>query len=165
MSRGSQQGQDSLGTSLHAKATWYPEDSKRDDVWGRSRTYLWAEVTWCLMKDVPRLSWDVPHGILRTPSHTSLQGCPRTILGRPSWDPPDTKSHLYTGMSKDCPGTSLMGFPRGVPAYDHPLCSGQSQTFHYVWTALGTYPTFAGNTGHPSREGQSIMFPFLLTCD
>jgi len=64
-------------------------------------------------RDVPGLSWDVPHGILRTssqpqfarmsqdcpgtshmgssghPVNPSLQGCPRTVPGRPSWDPPD----------------------------------------------------------------------------
>ena len=60
-------------------------------------------------RDVPGLSWDVPHGILRTPSHTCIQGCPRTVLGRLLWDPPDTKSHQYLGMSQDCPRMSLVG--------------------------------------------------------
>ena len=35
------------------------------------------------LRDIPGLSWDVPHGILQTPSHTSLQGHPRTVLGCP----------------------------------------------------------------------------------
>ena len=70
-------------------------------------------------RDIPGLSWDVPSGILRTPSHTSLglsQDCPgtsllglsghqvipggpRTILECPLWDPLDTKSHQSLEMS------------------------------------------------------------------
>ena len=61
-------------------------------------------------RDVPGQSWNVPHGILWAPSHTCIQGCFRTVLECPSWDPLNTKSHLYTGMSQDCPGTFFMGF-------------------------------------------------------
>ena len=66
--------------------------------------------------DVPGLSWDVPSGILWTPSHTSLQGCPRTVLGHPFWDHLDTKSHQYLGMSQDYPGMSLVG-SSGTPSH------------------------------------------------
>ena len=59
--------------------------------------------------DIPGLSWDVPCGILRTLSHTNLQGRPRAVLGCPLWDPPDTKSHQYSGMSQGCPWMSLLG--------------------------------------------------------
>ena len=110
--------------------------------------------TWC---DVPGLSWDVPWGILRTqmtslPDGTSrdcpetslggssghqwqvyLMWCPRTVLGRPLGDPPDTNdkstwwdvpglswdvpwgilrtpmTSLPDGTFQDCPGTSLGG--------------------------------------------------------
>ena len=60
-------------------------------------------------KDVPGQSWDVPHGILRTSSHPSLQGCPRTALGYPSWDPLDIKSPQLARMPQDSPGMSFMG--------------------------------------------------------
>ena len=59
-------------------------------------------------KDVPGQSWDVTNGILRTSSHPSLQGCPRTVLGCPSWDPPDIKSPQLERMSQDSPGMSLL---------------------------------------------------------
>ena len=62
-----------------------------------------------IFRDIPGLSWNIPCGILWTPSHTNLQGHPRTDLGCPLWDPPDTKSHESSGTSQDCPGMSLVG--------------------------------------------------------
>ena len=62
-----------------------------------------------IFRDVPGLSWNVPCGILRTPRHTNLQGRPRTVLGCPMWDPPDTKSHQSSETSQDCPGLSHVG--------------------------------------------------------
>ena len=52
-------------------------------------------------KHVPGQSLDVPHGILQRSSHPSLQACPRTVLGCPSWDPPDIKSPQLGRMSQD----------------------------------------------------------------
>ena len=101
-------------------------------------------------KGVPGKSWDVPHGVCWTSSHTSLQGCPRvfldiplsilqrssyhnlqacprTVLGCPSWDPPEIKSPQLASMSQDSPWMSLMGSSRHqvTPAWkDVP---GQSQ--------------------------------------
>ena len=89
---------------------------------------LWDQVT-PILRDVLGLSWDVPCGILRTPSHTNiegrprtvlgcpswdcpdikLEGCPRTVLGCPSWDCPDIKLLQLGRMSQDSPGMSLMG--------------------------------------------------------
>ena len=60
-------------------------------------------------KDVPGQSWDAPHEILRTSSHPSLQGRPRTVLGCPSWDPLDIMSPQLARMSKDSTGMSHMG--------------------------------------------------------
>ena len=60
-------------------------------------------------KDVPGQSWDAPHEILRTSNHPSLQGCPRTVLGCPSWDPLDIMSPQLARMSKDSTGMSHMG--------------------------------------------------------
>ena len=59
--------------------------------------------------DVPGQSWDVPHGIVRTSSYFNLEGCPRTLLGCPSWDCLDIKSLQLKGMSQDTPGMSLIG--------------------------------------------------------
>jgi len=61
------------------------------------------------LQDVPGLSQDVPHGILRTSSQYQVAGCPRTVPGHPSWDPPDIQSTPGCRMSQDCPRTSLMG--------------------------------------------------------
>ena len=78
---------------------------------------------------VPFLRLCVPHGILRTSSQPQFAGCPRTVLGcptwdppdiqstpvcrdvpgRPSWDSPDIQSTPVCRMSQDCPRTSLMG--------------------------------------------------------
>ena len=62
-----------------------------------------------IFRDIPGLSWNIPCGILWTPSHTNLQGHPRTVLGCPLWDPLDTKSHQSSRTSQDCPGMSFAG--------------------------------------------------------
>ena len=59
-----------------------------------------------ILRDIPGLSWNVPCGILRTPSHTNIERRPRTVLGCPIWDPPDTKLHQFSGTSQDCLGMS-----------------------------------------------------------
>ena len=60
-------------------------------------------------RGITGLSWDVPVGILWTLSHLSLPGCAKTVLGCPSWDPPDIKSPQLARMSKDSTGMSHMG--------------------------------------------------------
>ena len=86
-----------------------------------------------ILRDVPGLFWDVPFGILRTPSHTNLEGCPRTVtvLECPIWDLQDTKSHQYSGMSQDCPGMSpdtkshqSSGTSKDCPGMSHVGSSG-----------------------------------------
>lgn len=57
----------------------------------------------------PGRSWDVCFGNLVTPVCRDTWGCPKTVLGCSLWNPPDTKSHLYTGMSLNCFWTSLVG--------------------------------------------------------
>ena len=81
---------------------WDPPDTKShqyrgtsQDCPGMSHVGFSGHQVAPIFRDVPRLSWDVPCGILRTPSHTNIEGCPRTVLGYPMWDPPDTKSHQY----------------------------------------------------------------------
>ena len=79
---------------------WDPPDTKScqyrgtsQDCPGMSHVGSSGHQVTPILRDVPGLSWDVPCGILRTPSHTNLEGRPRTVLGCPMWDPPDTKSH------------------------------------------------------------------------
>ena len=86
-------------------------------------------------RDVPGLSWDVPHGILQTPSDTCIQGCCTTVLGRSSWDPLDTK---LIGISQKCPSTGSSPLFRTVP--DISLCLDSP----------GMCPTLVDNTGHSS---------------
>ena len=69
------------------------------------------------LQDVPGLSQDVPHGILRTSSQPYFAGCPRTLPGCPSWDPLDIQSTPLCRMSQDYPRTSLMG-----SSLANPLC-------------------------------------------
>ena len=62
-------------------------------------------------KDVPGQSWDVPYGdvpygVVRTSSYFTLEGCPRTVLGCPSWDCPDIMSSQIARMSQNSPGMS-----------------------------------------------------------
>ena len=112
---------------------WDPLDTKShqssktsQDCPGMSLAGPWGQKVTPIFRDVPGLSWDwdVPCGIYWTPSHTNLLGCPRTVLGCPSWDPPDTKSHQSTETSQDSPGMSDI--------WDCPKIS---------WTLVG-------NTGH-----------------
>jgi len=76
------------------------------------------------MRDILRQSWDIPHGTLWTSSQPQRAGCPRTVLGHPSWDPPDSKSPQFIGMSQDCPRTSLLG-----QCGDSPQLTGMSQDY------------------------------------
>jgi len=95
-------------------------------------------------QDVPGLSQDVPHGILRTSSQPQFVGCPRTVPGRPSWDPLDIQSTPGCRMSQDYPRTSLMG-----SSLANPLCPDSP----------GMCPTLVGNTGHLSRKLQFKLSP------
>ena len=62
-----------------------------------------------ILREVPGQSWDVHHGIVRTSIYFTLEECPRTVLGCPSWDCPDIKLLHLGRMSQDSPGMSLMG--------------------------------------------------------
>ena len=94
------------------------------------KTYLWAEVTWCpenlrrmsqdcpgrpsrhqvtlAYREVPGLSWDVPHGIFQTPSHTCIQGCTRTVMVCPLWDFPGVSQHMIIPFVPDSPRHFIM---------------------------------------------------------
>ena len=105
-----------------------------------------------VLGDVPGLSWDVPCGILRTPSHTSLGGRPRTDLGCPMWDPPDTNQVIpifrdVPGLSWDVPCGILrtlsdhtLDIPSCPDCPGHPIMSGESwdvlDTCRQHWTSL-----------------------------
>ena len=124
------------------------------------KTYLWAEVTWCpenlrrmsqdspgrpsrhqvtlAYREVPGLSWDVPHGIFRTPSHTCIQGCTRAVMVCPSWDFPGVSQHMIIPFVPDSPGTC----PTLVGNTGHPLTEGQSTMFPilaHLWLVHGNY--------------------------
>ena len=94
-----------------------------------------GRMTFHRYQDVPGLSQDVPHGILQTSSQPLFAGCPRTVPGRPSWDPPDIQSTPVCRMSQDYPRTSRMG-----SSLANPLCPDSP----------GMCPTLVGNTGHLS---------------
>ena len=96
------------------------------------------------LQDVPGLSQDVPHGILRTSSQPQFAGCPRTVPGRPTWDPPDIQSTAVCRMSQDYPRTSLMG-----SSLANPLCPDSP----------GMCPTLVGNTGHLSSPSVQSRNP------
>ena len=96
-----------------------------------------------------------------TPSHSSIQGHPRTVLGCPLRDPPDTKSHCSS--CRDIPGlswdvlcrnlrtpshTALQGRPRtllGCPLRDPP----DTKSHQYWGTSQGSPGmSLAGPSGH-----------------
>ena len=115
-------------------------------IWGDHHEQLYAlamkayiaisgRMTFHRYQDVPGLSQDVPHGIFRTSSQPLFAGCPRTVPGRPSWDPPDIQSTPVCRMSQDYPRTSRLG-----SSLANPLCLDSP----------GMCPTLIGNTGHLS---------------
>ena len=83
-------------------------------------------------REVPGLSWDVPHGIFRTPSHICIQGCARTVMVCPSWDFPGVSQHMIIPFVPDSPRHSIMSGQSSDVSLD---CSKMS------WTLVG-------NTGH-----------------
>ena len=124
-------------------------------------------------------SQDVCFGTLVIPVCRDTWGCPKTVLGCSLWNPPDTKSHLYTGMSLNCSWTSLVGSYghqvtpacRNVPGLSWDIScigssghqvtstcrdvSGLSQTVQDIQLCLnspGMCLTLVGNTGHPSKK-------------
>ena len=103
------------------------------------------------LRDVQRLSWDILHGILWTPCQTSLQRCPL-------WDPPNSKSHHYLGMSQDSPWMSFGGILRTPSDHslDIPLCPDCPGHPIICPDSWGTCRTFVGNTGHPSLRWNSV---------
>ena len=99
-----------------------------------------------IFKDIQGLSWDVPCGVLWTPSHTNIEGCPRTLLGFSSWDCPDIKLPQLGRMSQDSPGMLLMGLSGYVKSLqlsqDSPGMSPMGSSGYQLRLAL------VGNTGH-----------------
>ena len=121
-------------------------------------------------RDVPGLFWNLPCGILQTPSLWGYAGL--HVLGCPLWDPPDTMSPHHLGMSQDCPEMSIVESSRCnvIPIFgDMQNCPGMplmrssvhqvtpAQTSRLCWIPLcpavpETCQTFLGNTGHPSHQ-------------
>ena len=99
----------------------------------------------------------VPCGIVWRSSYHNLQGCVRTVPGRPSWDCLDMMSYQLAGMYRDCPRMSrhqVIPACRDVPGHPRTPFLGSSGlgkvvsclsppdshcvwAVHYVWTVLG----------------------------
>ena len=107
------------------------------------------------------MSQDCPR--LRTSSQHQFAGCPRTVPGHPSWDPPDIQSTPVCRMSQDCPRTSLMGssgHPVNPSLQDVP---GLSQDIPHGILRICSQPQFAGCPrnvpGCPSWDPLDIKSP------
>ena len=120
------------------------------------------------LQDVPGLSQDIPHGILWTSSQVQLAGCPRTVLGRPSWDPPDIQSTPACRMSQDCPRTSHMGSSGQLVNPSLQDVPGLSQDVHHGILQTSSQPQFAGCPrtvlGCPTWDPPDIQSPSLQGC-
>ena len=100
-------------------------------------------------KDISGLSWGVPHKILQTLSHISLQRCPTTLLECPSWNPLDTKSDQPAGNSSGI-------FTVGSFIYQiTPACRDIPELFLDVPYGILRTPSHTRWQGHPRSPGLS----------
>ena len=110
-----------------------------------------------IFRDVPGLSWDVPCGILWTPSHTNIKGRPRTVLGCSSWDCLDIKllqlgrmslmgssGHQLRLACRDVPQISLLRASRNQVTPTWKFVPGQSWDVPHWILRTSCHPSLQG---------------------